>query len=72
MRLKYFCLVVAVRMHGELKELREAHNSWEAFEEAPLEAYGYIPKGQDQHEFDQWVSSVKTHRGATNAFLEFE
>ena len=28
-------------MHKEVKELREAHESWESFEGALLEAYGY-------------------------------
>ena len=32
LRLEFFCRVVADRMHAEVKGLREAHNSWEAFE----------------------------------------
>ena len=40
-RLEYFCRVVAVSMHEEVKELRKVHESWESFEEALLEAYGY-------------------------------
>ena len=41
--------------------------------EASLEAYGCKkPKGRSQHEFDQWVASVKAHRSAMEAFQEFE
>ena len=32
--LEFFCRAAAVWMHAEVKELREAHSSWEAFEEA--------------------------------------
>ena len=46
LRLEFFCRVVAVRMHGEVKELREAHVSWEAFEEALLQTYGGRPKSR--------------------------
>ena len=72
LRLEFFCRVVAVRMHAEVKELREAHSSWEAFEEALLKAYGGRRKSRGRHDFDQWVASAKTHRGATKAFREFE
>ena len=42
-------------------------------EEALLEAYGYKrPKGRGRREFGQWVTLAKIHRGATQAFLEFE
>ena len=34
LRLDFFCRAVVFRMHVEVKELREAHSSWEAFEEA--------------------------------------
>ena len=34
LRLEFFYRAVAVRMHAEVKDLREAHSSWEAFEEA--------------------------------------
>ena len=72
LRLDFFCRVVAVQMHSEVRELRKAHNLWEAFEEALLEAYrGERPKGQVRHNFDQSVGSAKTHR-AMKAFLEFE
>ena len=40
-RLEYFCRVVAVLIHKEVKELREAHDSWLSFEEALLMACGY-------------------------------
>ena len=36
LRLEIFYRVVAVQMHEEVKELREAHVSWEAFEEGLL------------------------------------
>ena len=49
-------------MHAEVRELQKAHNSWEAFEEALLEAYkGERSKGRGRHNFDQWVALVKTH-----------
>ena len=45
-KLKYFCQVVAISIHKEVRELQEAHKSWASFEEALLEAYGYEkPKG---------------------------
>ena len=73
MRLEYFCRVVAEPNYKEVKELQEAHDSWVTFKEALLEAYGYErPKGQSLYKFDQWVSSMKTHRSAMDAFVEFE
>ena len=72
-RLEYFCRVVAVPIHKEVKELREAHDSWVSFEEALLEACGYEkPEGRGRCEFDQWVASAKTRQRAMQAFLEFE
>ena len=41
MRLEYFRRVAAVSVHKEVKELQEAHESWESFEGALMEAYGY-------------------------------
>ena len=52
LRLEFFCRVVAVRMHAEVKELREAHSSWEAFEEVLLKAYEGRPKGRGRRDFD--------------------
>ena len=72
LRLEFFCRAVAVRMHVEMKELREAHSSWEAFEEVLRQTYGEPPKSRNRHDFDQWISAVKTHRGAMKAFKEFE
>ena len=47
MKLEYFCWVVAEPIHKEVKELREAHDSWVTFEKGLLEAYGYErPKGR--------------------------
>ena len=66
MRLDFFCRVANVSMHNEVKKLREAHESWESFEEALVEAYGYKkPEGQRRQEFDQWVASVKPRCSAT-------
>ena len=73
MRLKYFCKVVAEPIYEEMKELQKAHNSWLSFKEALREAYGHEePKGRGLYEFDQWVSSRKTHQSAMHAFVEFE
>ena len=33
--------------------------------------YGGPPKSRNRHDFDQWVASAKTHRGAAKAFQEF-
>ena len=38
MRLEYFCRVVAEPIFKEVKELREAHDSWVSFKEALLGA----------------------------------
>ena len=40
MWLDFFCRVVNVSMHNEVKKLREAHESWESFEGALVEVYG--------------------------------
>ena len=40
MRLDFFCRVANVSMHNEVKKLREAHESWDSFEGALVEAYG--------------------------------
>ena len=40
-RLEYFWRVVALSTRKEVKKRREAHESWESFEGALLEAYGY-------------------------------
>ena len=72
MRLDYFCRVVVEPIYKEVKEPREAHDSWLILKEALLEAYGYErPKGQSLYKFDQWMSSMKTHRSAMDAFVEF-
>ena len=51
MRLEYFCRAVAVSTQKEVKELREAHKSWESFEGALLEAVGHntMRSGRPQH-----------------------
>ena len=73
MRLDFFCRVANVSMQNEVKKLREAHKSWESFEGALVEMYGYKkPKGQSQQEFDRWVASIKPRRSVTEAFREFE
>ena len=43
-----------------------------AFKEALLYAYGGRPKSRGLCNFDQCITSGKTHRGATKAFQEFE
>ena len=69
MRLEYFPRVAAVSVHKEVKELREAHESWVSFEGALLEAYGYTePEGRGRHEFDRWVASARRHQSAMEAF----
>ena len=65
--------MVAEPIYEEMKELQKAHDSWVSFEEALREAYGHEePKGRGLYEFDQWVSSTKTHQSAMHAFIEFE
>ena len=72
MRLEYFCRVVAELIYEEIKELREAHDSWVTFKKALLEVYIYErPKGRGWREFDQWVTSAKTHQRGTQGFLDF-
>ena len=61
LRLEFFYRAVAVRMHVEVKELRKAHSSWEAFEEALWQAYGEPLRSQNQCDLDQWVMSTKTN-----------
>ena len=73
LRLEYFCQVVAEPIYKEMKKHQEAHDSWVSFEEALREAYGYKEqKGRGLYEFDQWISSKKTHQTAMDAFVEFE
>ena len=57
LRLEFFCRVAAPRIHAEVKELGEAHSSWETFEEALWHAYGEPPRSRNQRDFDQWVAS---------------
>ena len=72
-RLDLFCRVAAMSRYEEVKELREAPESWESFEGALLEAYGYAePEGRGQHEFDRWVGSARRYRSAMEAFRDFE
>ena len=73
LRLEYFCRVVAEPIYEEMKEHQEAHDSWVSFEEALREAYGYKEqKGRGLYEFDQWISSKKTHQTAMDAFVQFQ
>jgi hypothetical protein len=73
LRLEYFCRVVADPIHAEVKELRNAHGSWESFEGALLEACGYAkPQGRGRREFDRWVATAMRHRNVMDAFREFE
>ena len=34
LRLEFFCRIMTPRVYEEVKELREAHSSWESFERA--------------------------------------
>ena len=68
LRLEFFCWIAAPRIYVEVKELGEALNAWEAFEEALWQAYGEPPKSRNRHDFDHWVESAKTHCGAAKAF----
>jgi hypothetical protein len=73
LRLEYFCRVVAEPIRAEVKGLREAHESWESFEGALMEAYGHAePEGRGRREFDRWVASARRHRNVMDAFREFE
>ena len=47
-RLDFFCRVAAVSRYEEVKELREAHESWVSFEGALLEAYD-PSRGENGH-----------------------
>ena len=71
LRLEFFYRVATPRIHKEVKELGETHSSWETFEEALWRAYEEPPRSRNWRDFDQWVASAKTHRGANKAFLEF-
>ena len=72
-RLKYFCRVVAVSIHKDVRELQEAHKSWVSFKKDLFAAHGYEKrKGRDRPKFDQWVASVKGHQSTTQEFLEFQ
>jgi hypothetical protein len=73
LRLECFCRVVADPIYAEVKELRNAHGSWESFEGALLEACGYAkPEGSGRREFDRWVASARRHQNVMDAFQEFE
>jgi hypothetical protein len=73
LRLEYLCRVVAEPIRPEVKELREAHGSWESSEWALLEAYGYAEQeGRGRREFDRWVASAKRQRSVMEAFREFK
>ena len=43
LRLEFFCRIATPWIHAKVKELGEALNSWEAFEEALWQAYGEPP-----------------------------
>ena len=71
LRLEFFYRTTAPWIYAEVKELRETHSSWEAFERALWRAYGEPPRSRNRRDFDQWVASAKTHHGATMAIQEF-
>ena len=61
LRLKFFYRIAAPRIHVEVKELGEAHSSWETFEEALWRAYGKPLRSRTRRDFDKWVALAKTH-----------
>ena len=71
LRLEFFCRIAAPRKYAEVKDLGEALGLWEAFKEALWQAYGEPPRNQNRRDIDKWVSSTKTHQGATKVFQEF-
>ena len=71
LRLEFFYRTTAPWIYAEVKELRETHSSWEAFERALWRAYGEPPRSRNRRDFDQWVASAKTHRTTTKVFQEF-
>ena len=52
LRLEFFCRIATPRIYAEVKELGEALNSWEAFEEAFWQAYGEPPKKRNRRDFN--------------------
>ena len=48
MRLENIPWVVVEPIYEEMKELREAHDSWVSFEEALREAYGVTKNQRDE------------------------
>ena len=60
LRLEYFGRVVAEPVHMGVKELRDAHGSWESFEGALLEACGYAKPER--------VAPPRLHRNVMDAF----
>ena len=72
-RLEFFRRAAAASKYEEVKELQEAHESWESFEGALMEAYGCAESEvRGRREFDRWVASARRHRSAIEAFREFE
>ena len=72
-RLEFFRRAAAASKYEEVKELQEAHESWESFEGALMEAYGCAESEvRGRREFDRWVASARRHRNAMEAFREFE
>ena len=72
-RLEFFRRTAAASKYEEVKELQEAHESWESFEGALMEAYGCAESEvRGRREFDRWVASARRHRNAMEAFREFE
>ena len=62
LRLEFFCRIADPRIYAEVKELRERHSSWEAFERALWRAYGELLRSRNRRDFNQRVASSKTHR----------
>ena len=69
----YFNRVATDELQERIHKIQQQNSTWGSFEEALREAYDYERwRGQDRREFDEWVASEKTHRSATQSFLEFE
>ena len=68
-----FSRVASDKLQESIYEIQQQNTTWGSFEKALSEKYDYERwRGQDRREFDEWVASEKTHRSATQAFLEFE
>ena len=47
LRLEFFCQIATRRIYAKVKEIEEAHSSWETFEEALWRAYDEPPRSRN-------------------------